>query len=333
MPITRAKASQLLNQREMALYDDSRINGLRQLDGRALATRVARARTARDRARDLVRRQKLASRERTGSKRGSSGGANQRSKDKAELLADILDRFETRLREVEGTAGKARKSATAKKSRGGTPANAARSTATTKAGSRKTATSTKATRTTRTTKTTKTAGVSGPAKPATATGQSTRPAAASSTRRAPPAPAKTARQPASAKPAGNAGSTASEATRNAAGKQGGGKAGRSAAAKAPPQDGARRRSRKRRITPEEALAQTQALLEAKQVRDSEPKPWEDIGGTGPAAGEPGYQSASAERRARRLHAAEIRLPANQGSISTRDRVNQGKRDHRGQADD
>ena len=125
MPITRAKASQLLNQRELALYDDSRINGLRQLDGRALATRVARARTARDRARDLVRRQKLASRERTGSKRGSSGGANQRSKDKAELLADILDRFETRLREVEGTAGKARKSAPAKKSRGGTPANLA----------------------------------------------------------------------------------------------------------------------------------------------------------------------------------------------------------------
>ena len=32
MPITRARATSLLNQREMALYDDSRINGLRQLD-------------------------------------------------------------------------------------------------------------------------------------------------------------------------------------------------------------------------------------------------------------------------------------------------------------
>src|SRR5690606_40997143 len=35
MPITRAQATQLLNQGETALYDDSRINGLRQLDARS----------------------------------------------------------------------------------------------------------------------------------------------------------------------------------------------------------------------------------------------------------------------------------------------------------
>ncbi len=40
MPITRAQATQLLNQGEMALYDDSRINGLRQLDARALGARI-----------------------------------------------------------------------------------------------------------------------------------------------------------------------------------------------------------------------------------------------------------------------------------------------------
>src|SRR5690606_1256614 len=101
MPITRAKASQLLNQKEMALYDESRANGLRRLDGKAISTRITRARAARDRARDLVRRQKLSSRADTGSKRGASGAANQRSKDKAELMADILARFEAGLREVE----------------------------------------------------------------------------------------------------------------------------------------------------------------------------------------------------------------------------------------
>ena len=100
MPITRAKATSLLNQREMALYDDSRINALRQLDGKGLQSRISRARSARDRARDLVQRQKLSTREATGSKRGNSGMANQRSKDKAELLSDILSRFETRASEL-----------------------------------------------------------------------------------------------------------------------------------------------------------------------------------------------------------------------------------------
>jgi hypothetical protein len=96
MPITRARAVSLLNQREMALYDDSRINALRQLDEKSLQARISRARTARDRARDLAQRQKLQTRERTGAKRGFSGAANQRSLDKADLLTDILGRFEQR---------------------------------------------------------------------------------------------------------------------------------------------------------------------------------------------------------------------------------------------
>ena len=100
MPITRAKATSLLNQREMALYDDSRINALRQLDSKSLQARISRARTARDRARDLVQRQKLSTRDATGSKRGNSGMANQRSKEKVEILADILTRFENRASEL-----------------------------------------------------------------------------------------------------------------------------------------------------------------------------------------------------------------------------------------
>lgn len=248
MPITRAKASQLLNRKEMALYDDSRVNALRKLDAKALAARIQRARAARDRARDLVRTRKLASRDRTGSKRGASGVANQRSKDKTELTADILDRFETRAREVaraERAAGKRAPAA--------------------KAAKKKTATTRKV------------------------AGRKTAAGAGIATKR-------------------TAGSAKKAATTT-------------------------RKPRKRKLTPEQALAQTHALLEAKQARDAEPRPWQDAH-EGPAvAGQPGFQSDSAARRALHLHAAEARIPAIQGSISTRDRINQGKRDHRGDGED
>ena len=62
MPITRHQAQALLNAGEMELYDESRSNPLRKLDAAALEKRIARARRARDRARDLTQRQKLASR-------------------------------------------------------------------------------------------------------------------------------------------------------------------------------------------------------------------------------------------------------------------------------
>jgi len=91
--------------------------------------------------------------------------------------------------------------------------------------------------------------------------------------------------------------------------------------------------RKGHITPEQALAQTHALLEAKQAQDAAPRPWQALAnGAAPAVGQPGYQSDEAARRAQDLHAAESRIPAIQGSASTRDRIQQGKRDHRGDGD-
>ena len=253
MPITRAKANQLLNRKEMALYDDSRINGLRKLDAKALVARIQRARTARDRARDLARTRKPASRARTGSKRATGGVANQRSKDKAGLLADILKRFETQAREVargERAAGKRKPEA--------------------KPAARKTV------------------------KKTAATGKA-----------------------AGRKTAG----TQTAATKRAA---------TGSARKAVP---ATRKPRERRLTPEQALAQTHALLEAKHARDAAPRPWQDTHGGDAVVGQPGFQSDGAARRALRLHAAEARIPAIQGSISTRDRISQGKRDHRGEGDD
>lgn len=301
MPITRAKASSLLNQREMALYDDSRINGLRQLDARGLDARIRRARTARDRARDLVQKQRLASRAATGSKRGSSGQANQRSADKAELMADILQRFEGRLKDVEREAAPPKSAATR-------PAR-------------------KASKTAKTAKTARTV----PAKKAT--GKGTDRAGKPSKQ----ATRTTSRQSAATGRAGPAGSATGSASASpgrkraaTAGRSGPRAATANKPAAATPARKRAGKSRKRRITPEQALAQTQALLEAKQAQDVAPKPWQDTHGGGNSVdGQPGYQSGAARRRALDLHAAEARIPAIQGSVSTRDRISQGKRDHRG----
>lgn len=96
---TKAQASKLLNATEMKLFEESRINTLRAFSASQLDRRVERSRALRDKARDQLQRQRLAQRERTGSKRGTSGSDNQqRSKDKAALIADILKHFEGQLK-------------------------------------------------------------------------------------------------------------------------------------------------------------------------------------------------------------------------------------------
>ncbi|MDO5611486.1 MAG: hypothetical protein Q4G62_12085 [Pseudomonadota bacterium] len=96
---TKAQASKLLTVAEMKLFEESRINMLRKFSASQLDRRVERSRALRDKSRDQLQRQRIAQRDKTGSKRGASGEANQqRSKDKAALLADILKRFEGQLK-------------------------------------------------------------------------------------------------------------------------------------------------------------------------------------------------------------------------------------------
>ena len=96
---TKAQASKLLNVSEMKLYEESRIVPLRKFSASQLDRRVERTRALRDKARDQLQRQRVAQREKTGSKRGASGDANQqRSKDKVTLIGDILKRFEGQLK-------------------------------------------------------------------------------------------------------------------------------------------------------------------------------------------------------------------------------------------
>lgn len=241
MQITRAKATSLLNKGEMQLYDDSRHNPIRGFTVKQLESRVTRARAARDRARDLVRRQKLASRARTGSKGGASGAANQRSKDKVEILADILKRLEAQVKVAKKT-----EKAAAKK-----------------------------------------------------------PAAGRKAAKKAPAKKTTAKK-----------TTAKKTTRAA----------KKAAGKKP----ARKTGK---VTAKQALRSTRKVLEAKQEQARQPKPWQDATSLGGQVSSDGFQSGTAARRAEDLHAAESRLPAIHGSVGTRGRINQGKRDSKGGGED
>ncbi|MGO4776723.1 hypothetical protein AB4084_14665, partial [Lysobacter sp. 2RAB21] len=82
------------------------------------------------------------------------------------------------------------------------------------------------------------------------------------------------------------------------------------------------------ITPEQALENTRRLLEAKQEQARGAQPWQQLDSHHGHVPQPGPQSESAAQKAGELHAAESRMDAIQGSNSTQDRHNQGKRDNR-----
>ena len=250
MPITRQQAQVLLSTAEMELYDESRSNPLRKLDEAALQKRIERTRRARERARDLVQRQKLASRAATGSKRGASGQANQRSKDKAALLDDILKRFE-------GALNPAVKKVAVK------PA------------------------------TTKAAGKTSAAR-------------------------RTAAQPKQASPR-----VASRAAlRQAAGDTGAAETRKAPVRKASARDVAA----KKRI---QAVKAKKKLLQKKTERDRAPRSWQAMDGVdAPSVPDPGFQSSGAASKAKRLHAGQSRMKPIQGSISTRGKRTQARRDGR-----
>ncbi len=74
-----------------------------------LKAQLVRVRRLRDKYRDLWRRQRLASRERTGTKLGARPGSNVRTKEKAQLFAETLARFERQWAAAPGSvAAKAR---------------------------------------------------------------------------------------------------------------------------------------------------------------------------------------------------------------------------------
>lgn len=93
MTYNRLHARALLNATELVLFEHSVGDALTGSSAAQLTQRLKRAGTLRDKYRDLLRRQKLATRARTGSKSGASGDANARTEQKVKLFEEVLHRL------------------------------------------------------------------------------------------------------------------------------------------------------------------------------------------------------------------------------------------------
>jgi hypothetical protein len=100
----RTQANNLLSAEEMVLFDASLADRIKALGAAELRKQVKRTRTLRDKSSDLLQRQKIATRGRTGTKLGPDGDANERTQRKVLLLGEILARLEKRLALLEPAA-------------------------------------------------------------------------------------------------------------------------------------------------------------------------------------------------------------------------------------
>jgi hypothetical protein len=105
----RANARKLLTAAEFKLFEASRRDAICKLDARTLKLKAELTRKRRDKYRDLYKRQRLAIRDQTGTKRGNSGAANARTKEKAALFEDLRARFQTRYVQVSAPPARAAK--------------------------------------------------------------------------------------------------------------------------------------------------------------------------------------------------------------------------------
>lgn len=107
MAYNRAQAQKLCNATELELFIASLGDEVTKFTAAQLRSKIARARTLRDKNADLFRRQTVSTRSATGAKRGNTGVANVRTQQKANLFGETLKRFELRLVKVEGQMSKA----------------------------------------------------------------------------------------------------------------------------------------------------------------------------------------------------------------------------------
>ena len=117
MSYNRNHARQLLNASEMQLFEASLKENIGSLSRAELAKKVDRTRKVRDKYTDLFRRQSLATRDRTGTKRGTSGAANERTSQKATMFAEVLTRFETQRDKLDRQQARESKQAALEKAR------------------------------------------------------------------------------------------------------------------------------------------------------------------------------------------------------------------------
>ena len=106
MAYNRAQALKICTAAEMDVFLSSLSDSVGTLTPVQLRSRIARARTLRDKNADLFRRQAAATRVATGTKRGASGEANRRTEQKAQIFAEVLARLEARQSAMDPTPAK-----------------------------------------------------------------------------------------------------------------------------------------------------------------------------------------------------------------------------------
>lgn len=110
MTYNRNQARPLLTDTEYELFTASLTDHIGDLDRRGLAQVTMRTRRARDKYRDMAKRQNTATRQRAGA-RGAAHTANERTGLKATVFTEALDRLERRRQKLEAdeerAAGKA----------------------------------------------------------------------------------------------------------------------------------------------------------------------------------------------------------------------------------
>ena len=102
MATTITQARPLLTAAELELFDQSRTEPIKVLTLTRLRGKVTRTRTLRDKYRDLYRRQTVSVRSASTTQGRSPVGAdNARTQRKADILQEVLDRFEARVSQLE----------------------------------------------------------------------------------------------------------------------------------------------------------------------------------------------------------------------------------------
>lgn len=101
MAYTRTTAKKLLTATELEIFDAGRSTAIGKLTKPELRRNLERSRKLRDKYRDLFRRQRLALRSEVGSKAGTKGSANERTRQKEEIFAEAVARMEARILQIE----------------------------------------------------------------------------------------------------------------------------------------------------------------------------------------------------------------------------------------
>jgi hypothetical protein len=108
MPYTRGMATKLLTTTELTLFDAARRGEMTSHSAPQLRVKIGRTRRLRDKYDDLYRRQRRSTRHAPGATAGPAVDANLRTRQKCELFADLLARFETRLATLDAAEARAR---------------------------------------------------------------------------------------------------------------------------------------------------------------------------------------------------------------------------------